>query len=434
MAHAPGGGGCPASLDLTGCFWSNFIFFSPGVFQVVMIQWLDYHGIDGGHTGLTVLSSYLGMLLFAVPFLFRTKASASEAPMYHRLFPVVIAIDVCSNVCNQLSIGMCGSMLFMVIYSSIIVFAAVIRWRVFGKPLQRQQSLALAIITVGLVVTAFDGAETHDGGGATALNVSGFSPSSFFSSDSTSPVDTIPRSGGRSLLFTPGGGNGPAPVDPGKIIAGMCLALMGAFGYAVVYVLTEQVTVQDSAPDPYAFASFSGFYGSVLVASYMVLNVGPVWKEKVIAPMDAKQTSYGRVCAVYVGLLFMCGAHNLSFVFLGKNGGGAVVAGVNKAVQTISVFAASAIWFGPEHPEQRMTSFKIVALILVVIGVLVYSAAPKVKGAPTLGNRRGDDDEGESPEKGVEMTSSGFPTSAGTLSQRGGYSALRVVDLEEDDT
>ena len=59
---------------------------------------------------------------------------------------------------------------------------------------------------------------------------------------------------------------------------------------------------------------------------------------------------------------------------LGKNGGGAVVAGVNKAVQTISVFVASAIWFGPEHPEQRMTTFKVFALILVVFGVLVYSA------------------------------------------------------------
>ena len=134
--------GCPAWLDLTGCFWSNFIFCSTGVFQVVMIQWLDYHGIDGGHTGLTVLSSYLGMLLFAVPFLFRTEKSTSDAeapaPKYHRLFPLVIAVDICSNVCNQLSIGMCGSMLFMVIYSSIIVFAAVIRWRVFGKPLSTQ--------------------------------------------------------------------------------------------------------------------------------------------------------------------------------------------------------------------------------------------------------------------------------------------------------
>ena len=49
----------------------------------------------------------------------------------------------------------------MVIYSSIIVFAAVICWRVFGKPLSHQQSLALAIITIGLAITAFDGAETQ---------------------------------------------------------------------------------------------------------------------------------------------------------------------------------------------------------------------------------------------------------------------------------
>jgi drug/metabolite transporter (DMT)-like permease len=322
-------------------------------------------------------------------------------------------------------------MLFMVIYSSIIVFAAVIRWRVFGKPLSTQQSLALAIITIGLVITAFDGAETGNTGSTAADNASSFSLSS--STQSDSPDYVVHRNGGRSLLFNAHAHSSAedGPVDPGRIIAGMCLALMGAFGYAVVYVLTEQVTVQDGAPDPFAFASFSGFYGSVVVASYMVLAVGPAWQEIVIEPMEARQTSYGHACAVYMGLLFMCGAHNLSFVFLGKNGGGAVVAGVNKAVQTISVFVASAVWFGPDHAEQRMTSFKIMALILVVIGVLVYSAAPKVKGLPTIARAPGGDDEGKGQDKVLEMASHNLPSPAGTLSQRGGYSALRVVDLDE---
>eukprot|EP00946_MAST-07B_sp_MAST-7B-sp1_P004009 g4009.t1 len=435
---APGGSFDPGWWDLTGCFWSNFIFCSTGVFQVVMIQWLDYHGVDGAHTGLTVLSSYLGMLLFAVPFMFtRTGSRNGAAPKYHRLFPVVISVDVLANICNQMSISMCGSMLFMVIYSSIIVFAAVIRWRVFGKPLSHQQSLALAIITIGLAITAFDGAETQSVS-ASALN--GSYAADFVSSSasaSSSPSAVSPQSNAR-VLFTPQSSGLDGPVDPAKIVIGMCLALMGAFGYAVVYVLSEQVTVQDNAPDPFAFASFSGFYGSAAVAFYIVTMVGPEWQKLVIAPMEAKQTPYYIVCGVYMGLLIMCGAHNVSFVFLGKNGGGAVVAGVNKAVQTISVFVASAIWFGPEHPEQRMTTFKVFALILVVFGVLVYSAAPNVKGkSPTrIGGSAKDaqhklDQESQAKPMMVEMSSGEISKPSGKLSQRGGYSSLQVVDLDE---
>ena len=418
---------CVKWMDPTGCVCSNFIFCSTGVVQVVLIQWLDYHGIDGAHTGLTVLSSYLGMLIFALPFMFSNGGSNQKdemAPRFHKLFPVVIGVDVAANICNNLSIGMCGSMLFMVIYSSIIIFAAIIRWRLFGKWITRQQSLSLAIITVGLALTAFDGAEANDGTSMSSAveNVS-----------RTFDVGRNDDFGNRALFTGKVSNSEPLDVpDPGRIIGGMVLALMGAFGYAVVYVLTEQVTIQKQAPDPFAFASFSGFYGSSIVASYIFFKVGPVWQETVIAPMEAKNTSYSTAALVYFILLMMCGAHNVSFVFLGKNGGGAVVAGVNKAVQTISVFVASAIFFGPEHPEQRMTRFKIVALILVVVGVLVYSAAPKASLSAKAKQETGGQMKMNTD---VELSTRHVPLSLGKLSQRGrgGYSALQVDDPDDNE-
>ena len=51
-------------------FGSNFLFCSTGVVQVILYQWLDYHGIEGGRTGVGVLASYLGLLICALPFLF----------------------------------------------------------------------------------------------------------------------------------------------------------------------------------------------------------------------------------------------------------------------------------------------------------------------------------------------------------------------------
>jgi hypothetical protein len=144
----------------TGCFCSNFIFCTTGVFQVIIVQWLDYHGLNGGSTGLTVLSSYLGLLLFAVPFTFSNRDDGTAR--YHPMFTVCIVSDVLSNVCNQLSISLCGSMLFMIIYSSIIVFSALLRWKVYGMGITRQQTQALIVITLGLLITAFDGADTAD--------------------------------------------------------------------------------------------------------------------------------------------------------------------------------------------------------------------------------------------------------------------------------
>jgi hypothetical protein len=156
----------------------------------------------------------------------------------------------------------------------------------------------------------------------------------------------------------------------------MILALMGAFGYAWVYVLSEQITISKDNPlSPYAFAAYGGFYGSAMCSTYIAVFVGPHWTRDIIQPVQQSGASYFSVASLYALLLIMCGAHNLSFVFLGKNGGGAVVAGVNKAVQTISVFVISALVFGPQHPEQRMTPYKVGALVLVVVGVLMYAKA-----------------------------------------------------------
>ena len=74
-----------------------------------------------------------------------------------------------------------------------------------------------------------------------------------------------------------------------------------------------------------------------------------------LEPMKAAHGSYGNCVIMYFLLLLMCGLHNISIIYVGKSGGGAVATGVNKAVQTVSVFVASAIFYGAEHLEQKFT-------------------------------------------------------------------------------
>ena len=110
------------------------------------------------------------------------------------------------------------------------------------------------------------------------------------------------------------------------------------------------------------------------------------------------------------------------------------MAGVNKAIQTISVFVASAIFFGPEHPEQRMTGFKIVALILVVIGVLIYSAAPKAEATASsnieVSSAKPSVSSGDTTDIDIEMSTKVGFSKPGKLSQRGkgGYKLVESVD------
>ena len=132
-------------------FGSNFLFCSTGVVQVILYQWLDYHGIEGGRTGVGVLASYLGLLICALPFLFDER---DRRPRFHKMFVPTVVCDILGQTCAQLAIELCGSGLFMVIYSSITVFAALFRWYFYDKQLSLKQWTGVIIITIGLCITA----------------------------------------------------------------------------------------------------------------------------------------------------------------------------------------------------------------------------------------------------------------------------------------
>ena len=152
------------------------MFCSTGVFQVLIVQYLDYHGIQGGDTGLGVLSSYLGLLLFAMPFMFDEN---DRRPRYHKMFIPTVVCDLLGQICAQVSIQMCGSGLFMVIYSSITVFAALFRWYVYGKSLSQGQWSGIFIISLGLMVTALGG-KAEEGRWEKGGGLVGFSQKNMF--------------------------------------------------------------------------------------------------------------------------------------------------------------------------------------------------------------------------------------------------------------
>lgn len=76
----------------------------------------------------------------------------------------------------------------------------------------------------------------------------------------------------------------------------------------------------------------------------------------------------------------------------------ALKAGVNKAVQAVSVFAASHIFFCDTDRQQCMTAGKGVAMAMTVAGVLIYSIGKSSNDAGASSgstSARGSVDEGE---------------------------------------
>ena len=89
---------------------------------------------------------------------------------FHNMFIPTVFCDITGQICAQLAIELCGSGLYMVIYSSITVFAALFRWYFYKKQLLCKQWIGVIIITIGLCITAL--------GGKDVLNDDGDSSSS----------------------------------------------------------------------------------------------------------------------------------------------------------------------------------------------------------------------------------------------------------------
>ena len=89
--------------------------------------------------------------------------------------------------------------------------------------------------------------------------------------------------------------------------------------------------------------------------------------------MAKEHGTYDQIAYPYIGLAISYLVHQWSFFYIAKYSG-CVLAGINKAIQTVSVFVVSTV-FCSVQPTQCFSFSKAVALCLVVIGVLMYSHA-----------------------------------------------------------
>lgn len=252
------------------------------------------------------------------------------------------------NVTGVLGLIFAGSGVFQVVYSSVVLFTALLSRVFLNKSPQPKQWLALFLITLGLAVSALGGV----------------------GSKSSAPTDA-------------------SQASSHTVMIGMLFTLISACFYSCSYTLVEH-TLQDpkDAPSERDLQAYAGLYGLILISCYMAIYTVPNWETLVAQSVAAKHGRMSNVYVAYGTLALSCFLHSVSYYKLVRNVG-AVSTGVLQALRAVSVFGISSLVFCSQHSEQCVTTAKMISMAVVSVGLYAYSAwaLPKKAVSPEAESR-----------------------------------------------
>jgi drug/metabolite transporter (DMT)-like permease len=291
------------------------------------------------------LSQYSGMsLLFLFPAsvtggrrLFRSHAKEKLTA----LFPVAL-FDLADTGLTVFGLKTVGSSVYIVVFSSVTVWTAMIRWCILKRAISALQWAGVLTITAGLAVAGVAG-----------------------------------QSQGFNAVFFLG------------VLSTLGAALCDAF----MYVSSEKAMSKEGtqAPSEHEVCAGVGAINLALVALYIgCYSAAGMWSVWVSGPINNSTgavlipSTPGIVAGVYVALAVVLLVHYLSFYFV-VNTSSSVTAGVNKACQSAGVFVLSDLLFCGLDRRECFSVDKGVSCALVTVGTVLFawasSRAARTEGA-----------------------------------------------------
>ena len=137
-------------------FIHQALFLITGILSTICAQIVTYHG--GAHPQSLMLSwpSYLGMLIVGLLPVKGPGSSGGNTSRKHIL--LCAATNVIANICCMAGLQIIGSGIYQVLYSSVIVFTALLSRTFLGKSPSQLQWIAIFSIAAGLGMTSHDSA------------------------------------------------------------------------------------------------------------------------------------------------------------------------------------------------------------------------------------------------------------------------------------
>ncbi|KAF9360711.1 hypothetical protein BGX34_007596 [Mortierella sp. NVP85] len=262
-------------------------------------------------------------------------AKESEAESKGGLHWPVIQVAVMDVVANALvTIGFfyVGSGMYQVIYSSIVIWCAILTRIFLGRKLNNIQWLAIVGVTLGLAISAV----------GTVQDVS--------------PDD------------------GPVQTWLEKSF-GALVTLGATFLYACVYVLSDKVlSTFKPKPIPEKVCTLVGSYASLFTFGYLCFFTFPNWQREVVDVVHSRHGSWIGIILVYPLVTISSMLHSLNYYVLISRIN-SVAVGIMQSLRAVLVFVMSHYLFCSTSTTQCFNEWKFVSAIVVIGCVTLFSVS-----------------------------------------------------------
>ena len=307
----------------------------------------------------------------------------------------VIILDILGYYFHILGLRYAGSALFQVIYSSVVIWAAILSRLLRGKQhnnqLNRYQVIGICIVLFGLIYsTVAEHIQPENlSPWLTYLFPSVKSSSSDFVTTTIDTKNAPNHHQGAATIDIEGAGNDKEDTSASlssissaatianatkrwEILLGMIFSLLSSLTYATVYAIAECLMAQPNPPSPKYVAKYIGFGISVVLFIYILFFTLPRYQDILQHVQEIQFISWPTIFFCYFLMMMSAAVHSITYYQL-MYSLGAIAAGIMQSARAVGVFIIAGFIFCSYQESQCFTISRGIATLFVIGGILFYS-------------------------------------------------------------
>ncbi|CAG8442750.1 7963_t:CDS:2 [Ambispora gerdemannii] len=264
----------------------------------------------------------------------------------------ISSLDVCANFLLTIGFFYIGSGMFQVIYSSVVVWCAILSFFFLQRKISLVQWFCIIGVSFGLGISAV-GIESSDQG------------------EHKAPPPTTTTSG-PVLLHS---------FNLSSTGFGTMLTFVATFLYSCVYVLSDKILSTKNHPNinppsPEKTCFLVGSCCSSFSLVYLLVYTIPNWDKLVMQEMITKKSDITTpvIIIIYILLIFAAFIHNFAYFSLMQSTGN-ISTGLLNSLRAIVVFGLSHLLFCKIDPGQCFNIWKGWSALVVIGCVTVFSVS-----------------------------------------------------------
>ncbi|CAG8614114.1 1671_t:CDS:2 [Paraglomus occultum] len=265
----------------------------------------------------------------------------------------VATLDALGNYLTTIAFFYIGSGMFQVIYSSVVIWCAILSFIFLKRNLLLVQWLSIIGVSLGLGLSALGIKESVE-----------VAPAEETPADDPDSSITYYLSSAHSTMF------------------GAVLAMISTFGYACIYVISDRILSErvpnTTPPSPEKTCFLIGSCSTILSTIYILFYTIPNWDTLVVEKMKEREphASTPVILIIFAFLIFSSLLHNLAYYWLVKHTGN-VSTGLLNSLRAIVIFILSHWLFCNQDRGQCFNYWKGVSVVVVVGCVVTFSLSKR---------------------------------------------------------